>query len=58
MEGEITLLEEILQKVTQARYTYEELMEDTLPDGVDPLKLESYLEEDEFEVGNILCTVC
>ncbi|XP_061169748.1 uncharacterized protein LOC133179062 isoform X3 [Saccostrea echinata] len=48
-EGEMTPLEEILEKVTKTRYSYEELMEDELPDGVDPKRLESYLDDEEFE---------
>ena len=48
-DNELIPLDEILQKMTQTRYTFEELQERPLPDGVDPLKLESYLDDEEFE---------
>jgi len=48
-DREMTPVETILEKVTQARYTFAELQESPLPEGVDPLKLESYLEDEEFE---------
>ena len=34
----------------QTRYTFEELQECPLPEGVDALRLESYLDDEEFEV--------
>lgn len=40
---------ELLQKLRNTRYSWQELQERPLPEGVDPLKLEAYLEEDEFE---------
>lgn len=45
----MTSLEDILGKMTKTRYTYEELMEDDLPEGVDAKRLESYLDDEEFE---------
>lgn len=48
-DGEMTSLEDILGKMTKTRYTYEELMEDDLPEGVDAKRLESYLDDEEFE---------
>lgn len=41
---------DLLSKLMKSRYTWEELQERPLPEGVDPLKLEQYLEEEEFEV--------
>lgn len=49
-DGEMTSLEDILGKMTKTRYTYEELLEDDLPEGVDPKRLESYLDDEEFEI--------
>ncbi|KAJ8320369.1 hypothetical protein KUTeg_001956, partial [Tegillarca granosa] len=49
VDDELTPLEEVLERVTQAKYSFDELMERPLPEGVDPLRLESYLEDEEFE---------
>ncbi|XP_076444912.1 uncharacterized protein LOC143282905 isoform X2 [Babylonia areolata] len=49
MDGYRESVEEVYIKLTQTRYTLEELQERPLPDGVDPLKLESYLADKEFE---------
>lgn len=49
---ELTPLEEILEKMMKTLYTFEELQERPLPDGVDALRLESYLGDEEFEVNN------
>ncbi|XP_033727899.1 supervillin-like isoform X5 [Pecten maximus] len=48
-DGEMVSLHEILEKMTKACYTFAELQERPLPEGVDPLKLEKYLIDDEFE---------
>ncbi|XP_069108272.1 serine-rich adhesin for platelets-like isoform X2 [Argopecten irradians] len=48
-EGEMVSLQEILEKMTKACYTFAELQERPLPEGVDPLKLEKYLIDEEFE---------
>ena len=47
--GEMLSVEELLHKLQQTRYTWDELQERPLPEGVDPLKIEAYLEEEEFE---------
>ena len=39
--------------VDRSTYTWSELQEKPLPDGVDPLKLETYLDDEEFQVGII-----
>ena len=51
-EGYCERVEDVYIKLTQTRYTLEELQERPLPDGVDPLKLESYLADEEFEVSS------
>lgn len=52
-DGYCELVEEVYTKLTQTRYTLEELQERPLPEGVDPLKLESYLHDKEFEVRDV-----
>lgn len=46
----MTPLKDILGKMTKSRYTYMELTQETLPEGVDAKRRESYLEDDKFEV--------
>jgi supervillin len=53
--NEMTSVEELLTKLLKTKYTWEELQERPLPEGVDPLKLELYLEDEEFEVGFLVC---
>ncbi|XP_070186680.1 supervillin-like isoform X3 [Littorina saxatilis] len=48
-DGWCERVEDVYTKLTQARYTFEELQERPLPEGVDPLKLETYLADEEFE---------
>ena len=43
---------DLLSRLLRTHYTFEELQERPLPEGVDPLKLESYLENTEFEVSD------
>ena len=52
-DGYCELVEDVYTKLTQTRYTLEELQERPLPDGVDPLKLEAYLPDEEFEVRGV-----
>ena len=52
--GYCELVEDVYTKLTQTRYTLEELQERPLPEGVDPLRLESYLPDEEFEVRNVM----
>lgn len=35
--------------MNHSRYTFDELQERPLPEGVDPLKLETYLSDEEFQ---------
>lgn len=48
-QGYCEKVQEVYTKLTQTQYSLDELQERPLPDGVDPLKLESYLPDDEFE---------
>lgn len=47
--GEVDDVAQVLSKLCQTRYSWEELQRRPLPDGVDPLRLEFYLTDDEFE---------
>eukprot|EP00094_Tigriopus_californicus_P009199 TCALIF_08869-PA protein Name:"Similar to SVIL Supervillin (Bos taurus)" AED:0.01 eAED:0.01 QI:0/0.8/0.66/0.83/1/1/6/288/1304 len=42
-------LEMTLEALSKTEYSWEELQQRPLPDGVDPAKLERYLSEDEFQ---------
>lgn len=46
------LVEDALAKLTDVMYSWDELQRRPLPDGVDPLKLETYLSQEEFEVSS------
>ena len=43
-------IDDLLNKLTKMRYTLSELQERPLPEGVDPLRMEAYLHDSEFEV--------
>jgi len=42
-------VDEVLQRYTTETYTLEQLLQDTLPPGVNPTRLETYLSDAEFE---------
>lgn len=42
-------LERTLSELSKSEYTWEELQQRPLPDGVDPAKLEKYLSDSDFE---------
>ena len=44
-------IDDSLNKLSKTRYTWQELQERPLPEGVDPLKMEAYLHDSEFEVS-------
>ncbi|KAK6166060.1 hypothetical protein SNE40_022841 [Patella caerulea] len=48
-EGYLESAEEILAKLKRTQYTFAELQERPLPEGVDASKLESYLDDEEFQ---------
>ncbi|XP_050417893.2 microtubule-associated protein futsch isoform X3 [Patella vulgata] len=48
-EGYLESAEDILAKLKRTQYTFAELQERPLPEGVDASKLESYLDEEEFQ---------
>ena len=43
-------IDDLLNKLNKMRYTWQELQDRPLPEGVDPLKMEAYLHDSEFEV--------
>lgn len=43
-------VQEVLSQLSRDRYTLKELQEKPYPPGVDPLRLESYLTDEEFQV--------
>jgi hypothetical protein len=43
-------LERTLAELSRSEYSWDELVRRPLPDGVDPAKLERYLNTQEFEV--------
>ncbi len=51
-EGEMIPVRKCLEKLTSTKYSFDELQQRPLPNGVDPLKLETYLIEDQFEVSD------
>jgi hypothetical protein len=50
VDGELERIADVLSRLTEIRvYTWEELQERPLPEGVDPQQLEKYLADEEFE---------
>ena len=46
-------LELVLDKLSKTNYSWEELQQRPLPDGVDPSRLERYLNDNDFEVNEL-----
>ena len=57
MDGDVLSVQELYNRLTQTKYTWQQLQERPLPEGVNPLKLEFYLEDSEFEVCIMQLTV-
>lgn len=49
-KNKVTLVKEELSKLSKLQYSLEELTGSPLPDGVDPLRLEDYLSDQDFKV--------
>ncbi|XP_029109247.1 supervillin-like isoform X2 [Scleropages formosus] len=47
--NQIILVEDVLARLCQSSYPLEELLARPLPEGVDPLRLEAYLSDEDFE---------
>lgn len=50
MSNQIILVEDVLAKLCKEIYPLAELLARPLPEGVDPLNLELYLSDQDFEV--------
>uniref|UniRef100_A0A668AY97 Supervillin a n=1 Tax=Myripristis murdjan TaxID=586833 RepID=A0A668AY97_9TELE len=50
--NQIILVEDVLARLCKTTYPLEDLLARPLPEGVDPLRLEVYLSDDDFKVGS------
>lgn len=50
-KNKVVLVKEALSKLSRQQYSIEELTRKPLPEGVDPLRLEDYLSDQDFRVG-------
>lgn len=50
VSNQIILVEDVLAKLCKTVYPLADLLARPLPEGVDPLKLEIYLSDEDFEV--------
>ncbi|XP_061823847.1 supervillin isoform X4 [Nerophis lumbriciformis] len=48
-KNKVALVKEVLSKLSKLQYSIEELTRSPLPDGVDPLRLEDYLSDQDFK---------
>lgn len=48
--SQIILVEDVLARLCKTIYPLKELLARPLPEGVDPLRLEVYLSDEDFEV--------
>lgn len=48
----MALVKEALSKLSRQQYSIDELTRKPLPEGVDPLRLEDYLSDQDFRVGH------
>lgn len=48
--NKVILVREALSKLSKQQYSIEELTSKPLPEGVDPLRLEDYLSDQDFKV--------
>lgn len=51
MCNQIILVEDVLARLCKTTYPLADLLARPLPEGVDPLRLEVYLSDEDFEVG-------
>ena len=49
----LTLVQDALAQLTKTQYPLEDLLRTPLPQGVDPLCLEVYLSDQDFQVGRV-----
>uniref|UniRef100_A0A8C5GNX2 Supervillin-like n=1 Tax=Gouania willdenowi TaxID=441366 RepID=A0A8C5GNX2_GOUWI len=53
-KNKVVLVKEALTRLSKQQYSIQELTRKPLPEGVDPLRLEDYLSEEDFMVGRIV----
>lgn len=53
MCNQIILVEDVLARLCKTTYPLSDLLARPLPEGVDPLHLEIYLSDEDFEVRNL-----
>ncbi|EMP31623.1 Supervillin, partial [Chelonia mydas] len=58
VSNQIILVEDVLAKLCKTVYPLADLLARPLPEGVDPLKLEIYLSDEDFEAGVTLSVLC
>ena len=51
-KNKVILVKEALSQLSKLQYSIEELTSKPLPEGVDPLRLEDYLSDQDFKVGH------
>uniref|UniRef100_A0A3B3TUA4 HP domain-containing protein n=1 Tax=Poecilia latipinna TaxID=48699 RepID=A0A3B3TUA4_9TELE len=49
----VILVKEALSKLSKQQYSIEELTRKPLPEGVDPLRLEDYLSDQDFKMSRV-----
>lgn len=52
-KNKVMLVKEALSRLSKQQYSIEELTGKQLPEGVDPLRLEDYLSDQDFKVGHL-----
>lgn len=57
MCNQIILVEDVLARLCQSAYPLAALLARPLPEGVDPLRLEVYLSDEDFEVRTSVINV-
>ncbi|MEQ2189688.1 hypothetical protein GOODEAATRI_027837, partial [Goodea atripinnis] len=51
-KNKVILVKDALSKLSKQQFSIEELTKKPLPEGVDPLRLEDYLSDQDFKVAN------
>lgn len=54
-KNKVVLVKDALSKLSKQQYSIEELTRKPLPEGVDPLRLEDYLSDEDFKVPRPRC---
>lgn len=52
-KNKVMLVKEALSNLSKQQYSIEELTRKPLPEGVDPLRLEDYLSDQDFKVRHL-----